>query len=190
MPLKPYRVISEFDVVNHYKFVSAAGTGDAGVPVSISVGFNGQNGGPVVVSNLAAGLNNGNTYSPRWGVTPAVTGTTSGQIPFGITLYKTQEVNQFGYSYLYDKQRKDEAEAVVSGEAVPIATKGTLSVYVGTGASPQPSPTAARFAIVNGVGSYGAQTHPTGAFGEWQGGVDADGYAVLKFDCTAARLIG
>ena len=187
MPLKPYRDYSEHDVINGvFKFVSAAGTGDAGVPVVISnSGFNGSNATPAISSNLASALNNGNTYSPRWTIYPAVTGATSGQIPLGITLYKTLEENQFGYSYLYDKQRKEEAEAVVSGEAVPILTKGKVAVYVGTGASPAPAP--GRYVIVNGAGTIGASTNTTGAWGKWLGGVDADGYAVMMFDCVSAR---
>jgi len=186
MPLKPLRDYSEHDVLNFFKFVSAAGTGDAGIPVVISAGFNGSS-VPSVASNLAAGLNNGNTYSPRWTITPAVTGATSGQIPLGITLYKTLENNQFNYSYLYDKQRKDEAEAVVSGEAVPILTKGTVYVYVGTGASPAPSPTGAKYVVVNGAGTIGASTSVTGSWGKWLGTVDTEGYAVMQFDCVAAK---
>ena len=187
MPLKPYRDYSEHDVLNGmFKFVSAAGTGDAGIPVVISnSGFNGVNATPTVASNLASALNHGNTYSPRWTIYPAVTGATSGQIPLGITLYKTLEVSQFGESFLYDQQRKEEKEAVVSGEAVPILTKGTVSIYVGTGASPAPAP--GRYVVVNGAGTIGASTSTTGAFGKWLGGVDEQGYAVMKFDCIAAR---
>ena len=184
MPLKPFRDYSEHDVLNLFKFVSAAGTGDAGIPVVVSAGFSGSS-VPSVASNLAAGLNNGNTYSPRWTITPAVTGATSGQIPLGITLYKTLENNQFNYSYLYDKQRKDEAEAVVSGEAVPILTKGMVTVYVGTGASPAPA--AGRFVVTNGAGTIGASTSGTNSWGKWLGGVDAEGYATMVFDCVSAK---
>lgn len=184
MPLKPYRDYSEHDVLNGmFKFVSAAGTGDAGIPVVISnSGFNGINGTPSVASNLAT---RSNVYSPRWTIYPSVTGATSGQIPLGITLYKTLETSPFGESYLYDQQRKDEREAVVSGQAVPILTKGVVSIYVGTGASPAPAP--GRYVIVNGAGTVGASTSTTGAWGKWLGGVDEQGYAVMNFDCVSAR---
>ena len=185
MPLKPFRQYSEVDVLNFYKLNTA--TGAKGTPVVISnSGFNGTNGAPTVFSNLASALNNGNTYSPRWEVYPAVRAAVTGEVPMGITLYDTLEVNQFGYSYLYDKQRKAEKEAVVSGEAVPILTKGVLNVYIGTGGY-----TAApgRFAIVGNTGAFAsaATSTTTGVFGKWLGCPDTEGYAPLIFDCVGNK---
>ena len=94
MPLKPFRDYSEHDVLNLFKFVSAAGTGDAGIPVVVSAGFSGSS-VPSVASNLAAGLNNGNTYSPRWTITPAVTGATSGAAN---TLAKMEVIDRYPLS--------------------------------------------------------------------------------------------
>ena len=70
---------------------------------------------------------------------------------------------------------------------MPILTKGTVSVYVGTGASPAPSPTAAKYVVVNGAGTIGASTSVTGSWGKWLGTVDTEGYAVMQFDCVAAK---
>ncbi len=108
---KPFRDYSEHDVLNLFKLVDA--TGAKATPVVISnSGASSTNLTPRVFSNLAAGFDNGNIYSPRWEVYPAVRKAVTGEKPLGLTLYDTKEYNQWSYPLIYDKQRREEAPAV------------------------------------------------------------------------------
>lgn len=184
MNLKPLRDYSEHDVLPFFALNTA--TGSKGTPVVISNdGANTNNCTPTIHSNLAAGINNGNTYSPRWEVYPRVRAAVSGEKPIGITLYDTLEVNQWNYPLLYDKQRREEKQAVLSGQAVPILTRGLLSVGPWpSGETPHPS---GKFLVVKGTGDFGIATGvsaPATAFGKFLGTKDTNGYAMIKFDCT------
>lgn len=188
MNLKPLRDYSEHDVLNW--FALAGTTGSKGTPVVISnSGVNTNNSTPTVHANLAASLNNGNTYSPRWEIYPRVTPATSGQSkPIGIQLYDVLEVNQWNYPLLYDGQRREELQAVLSGQAVPILTRGIISVGpFATGENPLPN---SHFLCVKGVGELGlvpsgiSGVAPASAIGKFLGSKDSDGYCIVQFDCT------
>lgn len=189
MNLKPARQYSEFDVLPYFALNTA--TGSKGTPVVISnSGVNTNNSTPTVHSNLAAGLNKGNTYSPRWEIYPRVRAAVSGEKPIGITLYDTLENNQFNYPLLYDKQRREELQAVLSGQAVPILCKGVVTVGpFAAGETPHPS---GKFLAVKGTGDLGVTTltsgtsgvAPANAFGRFLGSKDSDGYAMVQFDCN------
>ncbi len=203
---KPLRDYSEHDVINLFKLNTA--TGSKATPVVISnSGWNTSVALPKVFSNLANGQNNGNTYSPRWEIYPAVRAAASGEKPLGLTLYDTREVNFLGYPLLYDKQRRDELQAVVSGQAVPIVRKGLFHLGpFSTGDQNDPAPgkflaigTGGQFAVVNSrlsasgttsglagtTGVSGIAIPGTGlpVFGEFMGGLDADGYALCYINC-------
>jgi len=180
---KPLRDYSEHDVLNFFKLVDQ--TGAKATPVVIAnSGVKTENMLPTVYSNLAAGFNNGNIYSPRWEVYPAVRKAVTGEKPLGLTLYDVKEVNQWGYPLLYDKQRKAEAQALVSGEVVPIVTKGLFHLLVPSGETPAPG----KFVMVKGTGDIGvgqatSGVAPAAAFGQWLGPKDADGYAFAQINC-------
>lgn len=187
--LKPMRDYSEHDVNNF--FTLADPTGAKGTLVTIL--------GSGFVNNASQGIaynlfpNVPNVYSPRFEVKAKVRQSVSGEKPFGMTLYDTLEVNQFNYPLLYDPVRKAEAQAVVSGEAVPIVRKGLFLVQVVSGsgiATPQPGTAA----VVYGTGQFGVgglyvqvssgvSGHNPAAFGEYIGAADADGYAPVYINC-------
>lgn len=83
------------------------------------------------------------TLSPHWGVKQKVTPITSGDTKYdvlGITLKSVLETDENGMPLKFYARKRDELNAVVSGKAVPIATRGlfTLGVdaYQVTGATP------------------------------------------------------
>jgi len=190
MNLKPLNNLDEHDTYNFFALKDA--TGAKGTPVVIDgSGWNNSYSTPIVSNTTLQG--NPNTapnsnlfYSPRWEIRSRVRPAVSGEVPFGIQLYDVKELNQWGYSLVYDKQRRLEAQALISGEAVPITKKGLLLVGPFPTGGTQPGP--GKFAVVKGVGDWGvlaatSGVKPSGAFGEFIGSPDNDGYAPVIINC-------
>ena len=181
MNFKPLRDYSEHDVLNFFKLDVA--TGSKATPVVIAnSGWTHNNGTPKVAYNIAAGQNNGNIYSPRWDIYPAVRKAVAGEKPLGLLLYDVQEVNEYNYPLIWDKQRREERQTAVSGQAVPIVGKGVFTVGpFASGETPAPG----KFLVVKGTGDLGVATsgNGNGAFGEFLGIKDAQGYALVRINC-------
>lgn len=187
MNLKPLNNLDEHDTYNFFALEGA--TGAKGTPVVIvGNGWNNSD-SPLNISSTSLQGNPANTlttnvFSPRWEIKARVRPAVSGEIPFGIQLYDVKEKNQWDYSLVYDKQRRQEAQAVLSGQAVPITKKGLLLVGpFPTGAGLQ-DPAPGKFAVVRGTGDWGvlgstSGVRPSGAFGEFIGTKDNDGYAAV-----------
>jgi hypothetical protein len=193
MNFKPYRDVSEHDVINGV-FQYNLATGSQATPVVI-VGLGWSGDGNQIAGNSP--FNYPNITSPRWELKCSVRAAVSGEKPFGVMLFDVKELNQFGYPFIWDTERKEENSCVVSGEAVPIARKGLFVVGpFGTGVSDLPS--AGKFAVVKTTGDWGAVSSKTGAlysvsglaipyelpvFGTYIGPKDADGYAAVYVNC-------
>jgi len=146
--LLPFRQYNEHDVVNLFtlddncelEFTTDDGAGSNGVFVKISSGDFNQD--PVkYTSNSYLG----NTDYPFIGgdmypenplkVRPA----NSGEIPLGLTLNQTARADENGEKLLYNATKREELQAVLIGQTVPVATKGvfTLSAKaIAPGAAP------------------------------------------------------
>ena len=143
--LLPFRQYDEQDVVNLYAL------GDA--PLESTTGDGkGSNGVFVKVSNgdfnqeaIEYGVNSylGNEAYPHVGagMYPSnpltVAATASGEFPIGLTLNQTAKADENGEKLLYNTTKKEELQAVLPGQTVPVATKGifTLSAAA-TGGNP------------------------------------------------------
>jgi hypothetical protein len=134
----PFRQYSDHDVVNMYAVVSAdvltsttdTGAGDAGVFVKVSDG-NFDNDPVTYQTNSYLGK----TDYPFVGTTDMypevnlkITGSTSGEIPLGMTLYQTAKNDENGEKLLYNPQKQEELQAMLPGQAVPVATKGIFTL--------------------------------------------------------------
>ena len=139
----PFRQYSDHDVVNLFSIVdadvldatsdAAGGGGDAGVFVSVTSGNFDQD--PVTYQTNSY---LGDTSYPFLGTTEMypevnlrVTGATSGTHPLGLTLYQTAKNDENGEKLLYNPVKKDELQAVLSGQACPVATKGLFTFAAG-----------------------------------------------------------
>ena len=145
----PFRQYSDHDVVNLYSLESAyvlnstTGTsaGDAGVFVKVSAGdFNLD---PITYQDNAY---LGDTSYPYLGNTTMypevnlkVTPTTSGDVPLGMTLYQTAENDENGEKLLYHPTKQTELQAMLPGQAIPIATKGIFTLAAAAFDAPTPS---------------------------------------------------
>ena len=134
----PFRQYSDHDVVNMYSVIASdvldsttgTGAGDAGVFVKVSDGnFDAD---PVTYQT-----NDylGDTSYPFLGTTEMypevnikVTGAVEGDRPLGLTLYQTAKNDENGEKLLYNPQKQEELQAMLPGQAVPVATKGIFTL--------------------------------------------------------------
>jgi len=134
--LLPFRQYDENDVVNIFSLNTDAaltnstddGSGSNGVFVKVSNGnfdqdvitysndsYLGKSDFPFVGSDMYP--------SNPLTVTPAV----SGDLPLGITLAQTAKNDENGEKLLYNPTKKEELQAVLPGQSVPVATKGIFT---------------------------------------------------------------
>lgn len=133
--LYPFRQYSEFDVINLFASDTADtspstnGNGSAGVFVKVSAGNLDQD--PIT---YAANSYLGKTDYPFMGAAqyPSVplkfTAATAGDPVLGITLNQTLQQDENGEKLLYNPVKRQELQAVLTGQAVPVATRGVFTL--------------------------------------------------------------
>lgn len=134
----PFRQYSDHDVVNMYSIIDSdvldsttgTGAGDAGVFVKVSDG-NFDNDPVTYQTNSYLG----DTSYPFLGTTEMypevnikVTGAKDEDHALGMTLYQTAKNDENGEKLLYNPQKQEELQAMLPGQAVPIATKGIFTL--------------------------------------------------------------
>lgn len=188
--LKPFRDYSEHDVINLFAFGDpdvTLGTSDviyAGSAVKVRTGW--QNTDELsFIGNVGAGYNN--TVSQRYGVSAEVEYTEGGadEAALGITLYDVREFDENGEKLAFNPRKQAELQASLTGQAVPIATRGVFLMATGAWAS---SPGVVFnqdvFATGNGqITTLGAKA-TNNRIGRTLGNPDADGSVLVKFDFT------
>ena len=134
--LYPFRQYSEHDVINLFasdtvdSTPSTNGNGSAGVFVKVSAGNLDQD--PITYATNDAVL--GKTDYPFIGAAqyPSVpltfTAATAGTPVLGITLNQTLLTDENGEKLLYNPIKRAELQSVLSGQAVPVATRGTFTL--------------------------------------------------------------
>ena len=188
--LKPFRDYSEHDVINLFAFGDHAvtlGTTDvvyAGSAVKVRTGW--QNTDELsFIGNVGAGYNN--TVSQRYGVSAEVEYTDGGadEAALGITLYDVREYDENGEKLAFNPRKQAELQASLTGQAVPIATRGVFLMATGSWSS------SAGILQDNDVFATGdGKVTKLGAkavnirIGRTLGGPDADGSVLVKFDFT------
>jgi len=134
--LYPFRQYSEHDVINLFAsdtvdtLPSTNGNGSAGVFVKVSAGNLDQD--PITYATNDTVL--GKTDYPFLGAAqyPSVpltfTAATAGVPVLGITLNQTLLTDENGEKLLYNPVKRAELQAVLSGQAVPVATRGIFTL--------------------------------------------------------------
>ena len=188
--LKPFRDYSEHDVLNLFAFgdkdVSLGTTTViyAGSAVKVQTGWSNTN-ELQMLGDVGAAY--ANTVSERYGVSADVQYTEGGadEAALGLTLYDVREYDENGEALKFNPRKQDELQSVLSGQAVPIATRGVFLMATGSWASSagilQDNDV---FATGNGqVTNLGAKA-VNNRIGRTLGGPDADGSVLVKFDFT------
>ena len=188
--LKPFRDYSEHDVINLFAFGDkdvTLGTTTviyAGSAVKVQTGWSNTN-ELQMLGDVGAAY--ANTVSERYGVSADVQYTEGGadEAALGLTLYDVREFDENGEALKFNPRKQDELQSVLSGQAVPIATRGVFLMATGSWASSagilQDNDV---FATGDGkVTKLGAKA-VNNRIGRTLGGPDADGSVLVKFDFT------
>ena len=188
--LKPFRDYSEHDVINLFAFgdtAQALGTSDvvyAGSCVKVKTGWSNTD-ETQFLGNVGAGFNN--TVSQRYGVSADVEFTDGGadEAALGITLYDVREYDENGEALKFNPRKQAELQASLSGQAVPIATRGLFLMATGSwDTSANVAINMDVFATGDGkITTLGAKA-VNNVIGRTLGGADADGSVLVKFDFT------
>lgn len=132
--LRPFRDYDEKDVLN---FGAISGTDlpvNKGTLVKLSVGLKVDQ-DPLEMLGNYGDFSVSNTVLQRYGVTPKLVVTQAGENPLGMTLFDVRETDENGEFLKYRPRKAAEMEAVISGQAVPIVTRGVFQYSGGaTGA--------------------------------------------------------
>jgi len=186
MNFKPFQDLNEKDVINLFALNTA--TGAKGTPVVINTTGGWNNSQSLVMQTAALNGNPSNTRyaSSRWAVSATVRAAVTGEKPFAVQLWDVKESTQFGEATIYHPQWCAENQCVPSGNVVPVARQGLF--LVGPFPAGDTQPNSSRYAAVKGTGDWGvvdvvSGVVPSGAFGRFLGGRDADGYALVDVNC-------
>ncbi len=188
--LKPFRDYSEHDVINLFAFGDHAvtlGTTDviyAGSAVKVRSGW--QNTDELsFIGNVGAGYSN--TVSQRYGVSAEVEYTDGGadEAALGITLYDVREFDENGEKLAFNPRKQDELQCSLTGQAVPIATRGVFLMATGAwDTSPGVVFNQDVFATGDGKITTKGNKADNNRIGRTLGNPDADGSVLVKFDFT------
>lgn len=189
--LRPFRDYNEKDVINFYTLSGVPLPVGNGVLVAITgAGFVAT--GPDVVEMIgdyAQGpgqtsfLNN--VVAQRYGALPKITFAQSGVQPLGLTLFDCTEFDENGEPLRYNPRKAAEIEAVISGQAMPVVTKGVFRIS-GFDVTANLSNLAGQAAY---AGANGLITTQTGAgavvnykIGTFLGNTGSDGSAIVRIN--------
>jgi hypothetical protein len=126
--LLPFRDYDEHEVINLFKYSGTIPV-DQGTIVSVKNGWN-QSQETELLG--AVGKSYSNTVSDRYGVAASVTATATGDAnPLGMLLHSVKEEDENGEKLIYNPRKVAEMEVVLSGQAVPIVSRGVF-LYSGS----------------------------------------------------------
>lgn len=169
--IKPFRDHSPHEVINLF---GVNGTDvSKGTLVKIATGWTTTDN--LITDNI--GRSYANTVSSRYGVTARVIATAAtGDTCIGMTLVDVKETDENGEPLRYHPDKLAAMGAVLSGQALPILTRG-LVLYSGT----HTAPSAGSVAYVSGLGTITTVYNGNQTVGRFLGANDANGFALLKF---------
>lgn len=138
--LKPFRDYSEHDVINMFAFDGTPDSNGVLAEKGTVVKIADTNGvQPVAASSslplgrevldifdIPVGNTYNNTLSYRASATPKVAKAVGTDVALGITLYGVRELDENGEKLVYNPRKAAEMNVVVSGQVVPVLTKGVI----------------------------------------------------------------
>jgi len=203
MPLlRPFRDYNEKDVINLYTFSGQANTStivNRGTLVKIVGDGWRSDTEPTELIGSYGDFSVNNVQANRYGTPAKVTYCSSGtgDLPLGITLFDVRELDENTIPLKYNPRKAAELEACISGQTVPIVTKGTFLIS-GIQSGSLIAPGAPIYAGANGeLSAYSAKCAvPAGTFGlgngyysgqalspvvgKFLGVTGADGFCLIK----------
>lgn len=176
--LLPQRHYAEENVINMYSLDTI--TGEAGSLVKVSSANLDLDPTNLIARTDSLGFQNylGNASSLYPEVPYKVTKvTTTGERPLGILLRDVRSTDENGENLQYYPRKKEELQCVLSGEAVPILTRGIVTLNA-RGLAGGLAPAINSYAIPSANGTFTGVASPSATQKE---------YAVGKFIATGSR---
>jgi len=167
----PFRQVSDYNVLNLYSFSGAIPTLKGTFVYVISGWDADQN-----LSELSdVGAHYNRVVSLRYGVKAQVASVyQTGVTPLGLMLNDIREFDENGNKLIFNPRKQAEMQAVLSGQVVPVATRG-MFLYSGISGS------TAAGGLIYGDGSGGIATSglPGDTYGKFLGPKDSRGFALI-----------
>ena len=126
--LLPFRQIDENDVVNLFAFDGDSATRGLLVKLDSSNTWLPEN--EFELNNVSSNTY-ANTVTDRYSVKARVTTAGSGDKPLGMLMYDVAETDENGEKLIWHPRKAHEMQVSLSGQAVPVLTKGIVLVEVG-----------------------------------------------------------
>ena len=184
--LRPFRDYDKHDVVNLFAFNDAAVELNnstvvyAGSVVKVRTGWSNTDETKV---HGDAGATYNNVVSQRYGVTAEVEYCNGGsEAPLGITLYDVREYDENGEQLKFNPQKAAELQASISGQAVPVATKGVFLTATGAWTPAGIVIAAGDSVYATGDGQFSNAAAENTKVGKTLGAADADGSVLIKLE--------
>lgn len=180
--LRPYRDYSEKDVINNATF-SGTIPANRGTLVKYVQGYVATDEPIEMLGSVGASYNN--TVSQRYGAYAKVAACTAGDAALGFLLMDIRETDENGEPLKYNPRKAAEMDCVISGQAVPVVTKGTFHYSGALLASQTPVAHTKLYAGVSGELTTGYV-----AVSQLVTGVDASGVAFSGYQYDAPQHVG
>ncbi len=176
--LKPFRDYSEHFVLNMFGYSGTVPVNRGTFVKIIGSGFVNTN--PDVTETFGSvGSAYQNAVSLRYGVPAKVTAAVSGDTPIGLLLWDVKETDENGENLKFNPRKAAELQIALSGQAVPILTKGVV-LYSGVSGTSITAGSTAYMAgdstVVNSAAFGGA------TIGKFLGTKDTNGCVLLRVD--------
>ena len=184
--LRPFRDYNEHDVINLFALSEGAGVDvTKGHLVKINTTLKGwlnasgeANTHPDLLG--AVGASYQNTVSERYGVTPRVDICTSGGTALGMMLYDVKENDENGEKLIFNPRKAAEMEVALSGQAVPILTRGIV-LYSGSQLiTDNPDPGVTLYS--DNAGELTTTSGGGNAIGKTLGEKDSNGHVLVRIN--------
>lgn len=176
--LLPFRDYDEHDVINLFAFDGTSVNKGTLVKVKSTHGWESTD--EMELGNGVSDQLYGNTVSQRYNIQALLDTAVSGDTPMGMLLYDVRETDENGEKLLYNPRKAAEMQVAISGQAVPVATKGIFLVD-GVDLN-QASLTAGSVAYGHDSGCFSTDPHGTVKVGHFLGAQDANGNVLVKLN--------
>ena len=180
--LRPLRDYDEHDVINLFSYSGAMPATKGTLVKAVAGGWKATDDVTEMFGPAGASFNN--TVSERYRTSAQVGPATTGvdgvkDQPLGVMLYDVRDTDENGEKLIYHPQRAAENDFVISGQAVPILTKGVILYSGATLAAQTVTPGLALYAAAGGVISTGVEGTKVG---KALGAVDSNNHCLIKLE--------
>ena len=180
--LLPFRQYDEHDVINLFAYSGALPVNAGTLVRPVASGWRTDEGATQLLGSVGASF--GNTVSERFGTIPRVTAAATGENVIGLLLYAVKEQDENGLLLKFNPRKAAEMQVALSGQTVPIATRGLFLVSGqfagGAQAGDALFPVGAGLWTTNTTGqNNGANEHCNSCVGKLLGAPNGKGVALV-----------